>query len=337
VSGVAAFVSRHRYIVLSYVNALVLLAIVSVLKPGFGFGSRASLSSLAVEGSVIALVALSQTVVIITGGIDLSLPWIITGGALLTCTLAHQHDSALWWTIPVVLACAAGVGLVNGVGVAVFAVNPVIMTLAMNAILLGAVSGISVASAGVIFNTPPPAIEHLASNATLGIPNVVLLVLALAGAISVVLSYSAFGRRLYAVGSNGRVAQYSGVNVSATIIAAYVLSAVAAATSGIVLAGKFGQAYLGMGDQYLFVSISAVILGGASIFGGAGHYLGTIGGALLVAVLTATVAVFDLSRSYQLMLYGVVVLLAVLVAGGEQEDEGQVSVLSRLRRVKTVE
>ena len=106
-SPTVAFVPRYRYIVFSYVNALVLLAIVSVLKPRFGFGSRASLSSLAVEGAVTALVALSQTLVIITGGIDLSLPWVITGGALLTCTLAHQHDSALWWTIPVVLAAAA--------------------------------------------------------------------------------------------------------------------------------------------------------------------------------------------------------------------------------------
>jgi ribose transport system permease protein len=95
---------------------------------------------------------------------------------------------------------------------------------------------------------------------------------------------------------------------------AYVLSALLNGVAGILLAGKFGRAYLGMGDPYLFVSFSAVIIGGASIFGGSGNYIGTIGGSLLLAVLLSLLPVLNMPRSFQLIIYGLVVLLAVLVS-----------------------
>jgi ribose transport system permease protein len=95
------------------------------------------------------------------------------------------------------------------------------------------------------------------------------------------------------------------------LILVYVLSSVLNGLAGILLAGKFGRAYLGMGDPYLFISVAAVIIGGASILGGKGSYVGTVGGAMLLAVLLSLLPVLNMPRPFQLIIYGLVVLLAV--------------------------
>ena len=311
--------ARHGSIVLSYVAALVLLVVVSIIRPGFGLGGLNPMLSLALEASVIGLVALGQTFVILSGGVDLSLPWVLTGAAVMMTVMTNGVDAALPWAVPVTLLLCLGVGFVNGIGITVLRVSPVIMTLAMNGILLGAMAGL-VSGGAVTYGKTPPMIVDLVASRWLGIPSLVWIVAALAVLTTILLSFTSFGRRLYAVGTSPEVSLYSGIHVRRVTIAVYMLSAFSAGLAGIILSGKFGRAYLGMGDPYLFMSVAAVVIGGASISGGRGHYLGTLGGALLLAVLTATIPVLALPRAFQLMLYGFVVLIAVFFASRSGEE-----------------
>ena len=125
---------------------------------------------------------------------------------------------------------------------------------------------------------------------------------------------TAFGRYLYAVGSNRTVAILSGVPVARTTITAYAISGLTAALAGILLTGYAKQSYLGMGNPYLFTSIAAVAIGGTSILGGSGSYLGTIAGALVLTILTGLLPIFRLDIGALQIIYGAVILLTVSLA-----------------------
>jgi ribose transport system permease protein len=306
---------RNPTIVLAYLLAVVMVVIVSVLRPGFG--SITHLRSLAIEASVIGLVALGQTLVIISGGIDLSIPWVLNSAAVLMTVFTRGQDSEMVWAIPLVLMMAAAIGLINGLAIAFLDITPVIMTLAMNGILLGIMAGIASGGLRIGYErgAPPPIILGLARNRILELPAVVWIWLCFILLATILFSYSGFGRRLYAIGNNSTAALFSGINVRGVRMLTYVLSAVMSAIAGIILAGKFGRAYLGMGEPFLFGSVAAVVVGGASILGGSGHYVGTVAGALILTVLTALLPIFKLPAAAQNIVYGLVVLITVYLAG----------------------
>jgi ribose transport system permease protein len=126
------------------------------------------------------------------------------------------------------------------------------------------------------------------------------------------LGRTAFGRRVYAIGNSMRAAQLSGVAVGRTLILVYVLSALCSALVGIMLTGFSGQASLGMGDDYLLPSIAVVVVGGALVTGGRGHYLGMLGGVLLLTALQMLLAGTMLPYAIRAILYGLVMLGAVI-------------------------
>ena len=130
---------------------------------------------------------------------------------------------------------------------------------------------------------------------------------------TLLLSKAAFGRHLYALGTSATVAEFSGVPTARTTILTYVISGLTAAFAGMLLTGYSGQAYLGMGDAYLFTSIAAVAIGGASILGGSGHYLGTVAGAMVLTILTGLLPALNLSSGALLIVYGAVILLTVSI------------------------
>ncbi|MDQ3560739.1 MAG: ABC transporter permease, partial [Pseudomonadota bacterium] len=128
----------------------------------------------------------------------------------------------------------------------------------------------------------------------------------------ILLSRTSFGRRVYGIGNGLRVAELSGIPVGRTLIGVYVLSAVCAALVGILLTGFSGQASLGMGDEYLLPSIAVVVVGGALITGGRGHYLGMLGGVLLLTAMQTMLAGSNLPYATRAILFGLVVLGAVI-------------------------
>ena len=302
----SAFLIRNRMIVLAYVGMLVLLAVTAFFSPGFL--SQSNLRSSLILAAFVGIVALGQTFVIVGAGIDLSVPWVLNCAAILMAIFCNGHDLPLLWVGPLLLAAGALVGLVNGVGVAVFGVPPIIMTLAANVIL----QGLIVIYTGGLPTPPAPEIVRFLSVGRIGpIPVIGLLWAALAVGASLLMSKTAFGRYLYAVGSNATVAEFSGVPAARTTISTYVLSGATAALAGMLLTGYSGQAYLGMGDPYLFTSIAAVAIGGASILGGTGHYIGTIAGALVLTILSGLLPALGLSTGALMVVYGAVILLTV--------------------------
>ncbi len=309
------FLSRHRAILLAYLGMLVLLFLTSFFSPGFL--SLNHLRTMAVLAAFIGIVALGQTFVIIGGGIDLSVPWVLNCAAILMTLVAKGQDAPLLYAVPAILVAGTAVGALNGAGIALFGVPPIIMTLAVNVILQG---GILVYTGGTPPATAPAVIQFLAVGRVGPIPVVGLIWLALALAASLLLSKTPFGRRLYAVGTSGTVAEFSGVPIVQTTVFAYALSGFTAALAGMLLTGFTAQAYLGMGDPYLFTSIAAVAIGGASILGGSGHYVGTIAGAFVLTILTGLLPALRLSNGALLIVYGAVILITVSLASEAFSD-----------------
>ncbi len=311
----STFLAHHRPILLAYLGMIVLLFVTSLFSPGF-LGA-AHMRTVAVLAAFVGIVALGQTFVIIGGGIDLSVPWVLNCAAILVTLMAKGQNAPLLYAIPLVLAGGALVGAINGTGVAVFGVPPIIMTLAVNVILQG---GILVYTGGTPQAVAPSLIQFLAVGRFGPIPAIAILWAILALIASVLLSKSAFGRQLYAVGTSPTVAEFSGVPIVRTTILSYALSGLTAALSGVLLTGYTAQAYLGMGDPYLFTSIAAVAIGGASILGGTGHYIGTIAGAFVLTILTGLLPALNLSNGALLIVYGAVILITVSLASEAFSD-----------------
>lgn len=307
--SLAGTIARNRAIVVTYLIAAAMFIVTSLVTSGFA--SASNVRFLLVSATFIGLVGLGQTFVILGGGVDLSIPYVLTAVALLTSVWADGSDGALVWVMPAVLGIAFAIGLANGVGVALLGVSPIIMTLGMNVIVEG---GLLVYLAS---DQPGPA-PHLVNQLTQGragpIPIAALIWLGAIAIASLVLSLTVFGRRLYALGTSRTVTELSGVRVAPVQIATYVISALTAAVAGLLLTGFTQQAYLGMGDEFLFASVAAVAVGGAPLIGGAGHYLGTVGGALVLTLLAGLLPVLNLKPGWVQIIYGLTILATVALA-----------------------
>jgi len=266
-------------------------------------------NSLLVLSSFLAILALGQGTVILTGGLDLSVPWTIGISGILLAGMVNGSDAALVYALPTVLLLACVIGFANGVGIAYLGISPIVMTLATNGILQGFAL---LYSQGTPAGFSSPMLRWFMTGKVIGVTPVVLFLVCFVAAAVLLLSRTAFGRRVYGIGNGVRAARLSGIAVEKTVILVYMLSAVCAAMVGIMLTGFSGQASLGMGDDYLLPSIAVVVVGGALITGGRGHYLGMLGGVLLLTALQMLLAGTTLPYATRAILYGLVVLGAVM-------------------------
>jgi ribose transport system permease protein len=228
---------------------------------------------------------------------------------ILTAGLIRGSDATAAWAVPLGLALGAGLGALNGAGIVLLGLPPIVMTLAMNGILQGAAL---VYSNGTPAGFASPAERWLMTGSLGGVTPVVWFLAAFVALALLLLNRTTFGRRVYAVGNSPLVARLSGVGVGGTLIGVYALSGFCAALVGVLLSGFSGQASLGMGDEYLLPSIAAVVVGGTLITGGRGHYLGMLGGVLLLTALSTLLAGTTLPSAVRDIILGLVVLGAVL-------------------------
>ncbi|WP_223475154.1 ABC transporter permease [Oricola indica] len=303
------FLVRNRAVLLAYGAVVLLLLVTAAFSPGFL--SAANIRATLVLAAFVGIVALGQTFVIIGAGIDLSIPWVLNTAAILMTMLCASENLPLLWVMPLMLALGGGIGLFNGVGVAYFGVPAIIMTLATNVMLQGL---ILVFTGGSPTPLAPDAIRFLAVGQLGQVPVIVVIWAVLGVAATVLLSKMSFGRHLYALGGNETVAEFSGVPTRRTKILTYVGSGMTAAFAGMLMTGYSGQAYLGMGDPYLFTSVAAAAIGGASILGGTGHYVGTVAGALVLTILTGLLPALNLSSGALQVVYGAVILITVALS-----------------------
>jgi ribose transport system permease protein len=306
------WLARHRELLSLCLPAYAgLIVMVAVTMVAFDAGMRVSsyLQSLIVLSSFLAVLALGQGAVVVSGGLDLSVPFTITFCGVVLTGVTNGSDMAALWAIPMVVAMGGAIGAVNGIGAAVFRIPPLIMTLAMNGILQGAAL---VFTNGAPTGFAPDSVRWLMTGKLWGVKPVVFgLVLFVAAAVYL-LHFTVYSRRLFAVGSNPLAAEFSGVPVRRVVIATYALSGVCSALVGIMLAGFTGQAFNDMGDPYLLTSIAVVVVGGTLMTGGRGHYAGMFGGALMLTALSTLLSGSTLPAAARSIVYGAVVLAAVI-------------------------
>jgi ribose transport system permease protein len=304
--------TRHaetlRYALPAYV-ALAIVLISTQLVLGRTLTSWGYYDSLIVLSAFLAILALGQGTVILTGGLDLSVPWTIGLCGILLAGLVKGSDAALLYALPLVLAIGCLIGVVNGLGIVALGISPIVMTLATNGVLQGLAL---IYSNGTPDGFSSPLLRDFMTARSLGVtPVVPFVALFVVGAV-LLLGRTPFGRRVHAIGNGERVAALSGIAVGPTIVGVYVLSGLCSALVGVLLTGFSGQASLGMGDDYLLPSIAVVVVGGALITGGRGHYLGMLGGVLLLTALQTLLAGTTLPYALRAILFGLVVLGAVL-------------------------
>jgi ribose transport system permease protein len=297
-----------RYAAPAYV-CLAIVVVVTQIWLGRAVFNVTYWNSMFVLSSFLAILALGQGSVILTGGLDLSVPWTIGLSGILLAGMVNGSDAALAYALPTVLVIACLIGLANGIGIVFLGISPIVMTLATNGILQGFAL---LYSQGTPAGFSSPMLRWFMTGKLFALTPVVLFMIAFVVFAVLLLGRTAFGRRVYGIGNSLRAAQLSGIAVGRTLILVYMLSAVCAAIVGIMLTGFSGQASLGMGDDYLLPSIAVVVVGGALITGGRGHYLGMLGGVLLLTALQMLLAGTTLPYATRAILYGLVVLGAVM-------------------------
>lgn len=310
---------ERRRILYAWIAAVLLFAVGAIVRPGFA--SADSIASVLVVASFVGLVAAGQTFVVLIGGIDLSVPWILNAAAILMVTSSLGENGRAAWGLLLTLGMGALVGAANGIGVAVFGVPAVVMTLAMNGIMEGLTLGLSAGmTCPACASYAPPVIQAAVHGHWFGVPLVLVVWLLIAALVSFGLSFTSFGRATYAIGNNARASYLSAVNVTATTIGLYMLSGLFSALAGIMLVGFGGQASLGMGDPYLFQSIAAVVIGGVYILGGRGHYIGVVAGAISLVTLVSVLMAMNMPEYGRSIIYGIVILVLLLVYGRQEME-----------------
>src|SRR6201996_207592 len=290
-----------------YVLILLLLAFVigvELVRPGTVTPLWASNTLL--FAAPLAIMGGGQTMVMLTGGIDLSVASVATGAAYLLATNASSSGSAV--AIGLGLLLGVIVGIINGIGVALLRVQPLVMTLGTG-LMTGGV--LIVYSQHMMASQPhvPDIIQTLGAGRVFGlVPIDLFLWIIIAALILFGLQRTGFGRLLYAVGDNREACHLAGVRVWRVLFVNYLLCAILAAIAGLVVVGGTNAADLSLADSYLLPSVACVVIGGTSIFGGRGGYAGTIIGALILTVLTSLLTLLDVSQPVKQILYGAIIL-----------------------------
>jgi ribose transport system permease protein len=270
--------------------------------------------------SFLGIIAAGLLMVILLGQIDLSVPWVVTIGGMMSTAAAGWGPVGNTLAIPFGIGCGLCVGLVNGFGVAYLRVPSMIFTLGTNAIAQGLMV---VHTSGFAPQERSTATMHLMAvgRSVFGVPNALWVWAAVGLVVVVLLSRTIFGRRVYAIGNRESAVYLSGVDTRRVVIACFAISGSCSALSGVLLAGYSTHAYQAMGDPYLLPAIAAVVLGGTSILGGRGTFLGTIAGVILITLLQSILSVVQVPEAGRQIIYGLVIVLMLLLYGRERRQQ----------------
>jgi ribose transport system permease protein len=285
---------------------VVLVAVIELADPGIvGPGWAGVIIRSAVP---LAILAGCQTLTMLTGGIDLSVGTVASMAGFVTATMVNSPGGVAQG-IAIALLAAALAGLVTGVGVGVFRVHPLIMTLGMSFIVLGFSNVWQLQTVQTGAGVAPP-LRTLGTGTFLEIlPYSLVVFVPLMLLILVGLRRTGYGRLLYAIGDNPIAARLSGARSWQVLVVLYVISAVFAAIAGLLVSGLTNTASVTLVESSLLPSVAAAVIGGTSIFGGRGGFGGTIVGALILTVLTALLTVLGLPEPTRQVLFGAIIVL----------------------------
>lgn len=299
----------HQTTIGIFVVAVLLYLVTLIFVPGFTtlthFFDTLQLAAF------LGIIAAGEGIVILTSGIDLSTASVITAIAILESSLFATSGLPALVVVAIGLGAAAGIGLVNGVGVAWFRIPPLVMTLASGSVIQGFYL---VATGGSPTSGTSTLLVTIANkDIGAGLTGSVIVWLVVIILMLLLLNATRIGRYVYGTGTNVKAAQLAGVPVARVIAFAYSISGLAAGITGTLLLGWTGISFTTMGDPYLLPAIAAVVLGGASILGGRGNIIGIALGAFLITILESLLAVAHAGPDVREMLEGIILLLVVVL------------------------
>lgn len=304
------------YVVL--VAAILIGAVLTAVMKDRNFFAEGNLTAILTFASILGLVAVGQTLVILVGSLDLSVPYVVS----IACVIgARQMDGSNGNIVPAILAalavCAA-IGAVNGLIVSLLGVHGFIATLGMALILSGYIAARIEGDQGLV----APAFAKIDTTHVGPVPTEFLVMLAGALLAILLLRRSRLGHHMYAVGGSREVARLSGIRTAVPVIAAHTLCSTLAGLAGLMLLSRVsvGKASIGLSGNYDLMSIAAVVLGGTLLAGGKGNVTGTIGGVLIFAVMDQVMSVVGVAPFTQDVVRGLVIVLAVAVYARRELD-----------------
>jgi ribose transport system permease protein len=287
-------------------------AILYLVSPLLAEGSVSGSSILIVFSfaSILAIAAIGQTLVVQQGGLDLSVPGVISLAAVLVTKFPDGDNSSLAPWIAVALACGFLSGLICGIAITRFRVTALVATLAVNALLYGTVLYLT---KGTSTEAVPSMLSSFAVGRIYGIPHLAIFALAFILLIEVGMRATVWGRRFVAVGVNARAARAASLRVTSYKIATYAIAGAFYALSGVLLAGYLRVPSLLVGNSYLLPTITVVVLGGTSLLGGAGSVAATAIGAIFLVQLQQVVIGMGAPTSAQFVIQAAIILLGMSI------------------------
>jgi len=297
--------------------AIALFLLGGLLQPGFT--SYAQATNILRVTAFLGIVAAGQTLVIISGneGIDLSVGALVTLGAMLTFRLVNGHNELVLPVLVVISFIGLVIGAVNGLGVTVLRIPPLVMTLGMTGVIQGAI--LAITQGNLTGATAPVWNQLIARPLLFDMPGVVFVWVLIGVAMWVVLERTPYGKQLFAIGTNRTTARLSGIHVPFMTVLTYALSGLLAAFGGAVLLGYAQNVYINLGTPYTLPSVAAVVMGGTLLAGGKGSYFGTMSGALVLTLVTSLLTTLQLPEYARQIVYGLI-LLALLSVYGRQRS-----------------
>lgn len=325
-SAVTSFVVASRYMPV-YIALLVLVIVAWMWAPATL--GRVAVRAIAPYGAVLAIAALGQMLVIMTGGIDLSVPGTMSLAAVIMVGVGDGSNENIPLAVATAIVVAVVVGLVNGILIGGLKLNALITTLAVGLIVVGVVNRYG--STFPVQSPVPPGLSDWTSSRVLGVSPVFWVGAAITIVLILGLRYTAVGRRFQVVGANPVASHVVGVRVNLNQILVYVVAAIFYAIAGVALAGLIRNPGVAVGTQYLLGPIAAVVIGGASLTGGLASPLSTFVAALFLTGLNQMLRTMGLPTSLRFVVFGLVIIGGMLVSG-DRIIRGVEQVLRERRR-----
>ncbi|CAM5599653.1 Ribose import permease protein RbsC [Mycolicibacterium aubagnense] len=318
--GNTALAFLKKPLVVALILIVLLLAVGEWLSPGFA--SPGQILRLLIVAALLGIVAAGQNLVILGGreGIDLSVGGVVSLAAILAGNVMNGADGGILPAILVCIVVGALFGLINGVGVTLLRIPPLVMTLGMLGVLQGL---LVVIRNGIPSGRAAPGLsDFVVKPFLLGLPGIIWLWLLIGLAMAFLLRRTVFGYRVYAIGSNEQAAFMAGVPVKTIRVALFMLSGVFAAIAGMCLLGYSGSSFANVGEQYMLPSIIAVVLGGTPLSGGKGGYTGTMAGAVLLVLLQSILTTVHIDEAGRQMVFGATLVALMLFYGRAKAMRG---------------
>jgi ribose transport system permease protein len=292
--------------------AVVLICVVMFIAYPRAFGSAENIYNTTRNFSFIAIIAIGETLVILTGGIDLSVGSVMAiAGIVLGMLMADGHS--YWFSALFALLAAGGVGLFNGVMISYFRLSAFVVTLATLSIGRSLALAISNNKMFYEFGPDQGLLLQIGGGSSAGIANSLWITLLLMVVIGFVLKFTAWGRHIYAIGSNEAAARLTGVNVDFMKVSVYVMCSMFSGISAILIVGWLGSVTNALGQTYELRVIASSVIGGVNLLGGEGGAYGTVVGAILIEVIRNTLNMAGVDPYWQGTFVGVFILFAVLL------------------------